>query len=137
MDLIEKNIEISDSSQQGKNFKFSSSIKSPCHVFVVIISDANTDAVPSANPFLYNTFSVSTDAMKLFSCHLEVGNGNEYPEIHYTPSTDMTHVYRGVLKLMSIKIMNTVKGHYSTEVISVPYFLSYFFDLTKQKWTLS
>ena len=71
--------------------------------------------------------------MKLFSCHLEVGNSNEYPEIHYTPSTDMTHVYRGVLKLMSIKIMNTVKGHYSTEVISVPYFLSYFFDLTKQE----
>ena len=29
--------------------------------------------------------------------------------------------------------MNTVKGHYSTEVISAPYFLSYFFDLTKQK----
>ena len=71
--------------------------------------------------------------LPVFNCHLEVGNGNEYPEIHYTPSTDMTHVYRDVLKLMSIKIMNTVKGHYSTEVISVPYFLSYFFDLTKQK----
>ena len=71
--------------------------------------------------------------LPVFNCHLEVGNGNEYPEIHYTPYTDMTHVYRDVLKLMSIKIMNTVKGHYSTEVISVPYFLSYFFDLTKQK----
>ena len=36
--------------------------------------------------------------MKLSNCHLEVGNGNEYPEIHYTPSTDMTRVYWGVLK---------------------------------------
>ena len=32
------------------------------------------------------------------NCHLLVGNGNEYPEIHYTPSTDMTRVYRDVLK---------------------------------------
>ena len=52
--------------------------------------------------------------------------------IHH-PLINMTRVYRDVQKLMSIKIMNTVKGHYSTEVISVPYFHSYFFDLTKQK----
>ena len=83
----------SDSSQKRKgNFKISSGINRPRHVFVFIISDANVDE-QTTNPFLYNTFSVSTGPMKLPSCHLEVGNGNEYPEVHYTPSTDMTLVY--------------------------------------------
>ena len=31
-------------------------------------------------------------------CHSEVTKGNEYPEIHYIPSTDMTRVFRDVLK---------------------------------------
>ena len=66
-------------------------------VFVFIINDANIDA-QTANPLLYNTFSVSTDPRTLSNCHLEVGNGNEYPEIHYTPTTDMTRIFRGVLK---------------------------------------
>ena len=47
---------------------------------------------------MYDTFSVSTDPRTLSNCLLEVGNGNEYPEIHYTPTTDMTRVYRDVLK---------------------------------------
>ena len=62
-----------------------------------IINDANIDA-QTANPFLYNTFSVSIDPRTLSSCHLELGNGNEYPDIHYTPTTDLTRVYRDVLK---------------------------------------
>ena len=66
-------------------------------MFVFIINDANIDA-QTANPFLYNTFSVSTDPRTLSNCHLEVRNGNEYPEIHYTPTTDMTRVFRDVLK---------------------------------------
>ena len=69
----------------------------PRHVFVFIINDTNID-VQTANPFLYNTFSVSTGPRTLSNCHLEVGNGNEYPEIHYTPNTDMTRVFRDVLK---------------------------------------
>ena len=36
-------------------------------IFVFLISDANIDA-QTTNPFLYNTFSVSTDPMKLSSC---------------------------------------------------------------------
>ena len=52
----------------------------------------------TANPFLYNTFSVGTGNETLQNCHLVVANGNEYPEIHYTPNTDMTRVYRDVLK---------------------------------------
>ena len=72
-------------------------ISKPRHVFVFIINDANIDA-QTANPFLYNTFSVSTDPRTLSNCHLEFGSGNKYPEIHYTPTTDMTRVYRDVLK---------------------------------------
>ena len=66
-------------------------------MFVFIINDANID-VQTQNPFLYHTFSVSTNPRTHLNCHLEVGNGNEYSENHYTPSTDITHVYRYVLK---------------------------------------
>ena len=95
---LRENIERSNSSQQrAGHFRISSGISKPRHVFVFIINDANIDA-QTANPFLYNTFSVSTDPRTLSNCHLEVGNGNEYPEIHYTPTTDMTRVFRDVLK---------------------------------------
>ena len=91
---LRENIERSNSSQQrAEHFRISSGISKLRHVFVFIINDAQT-----ANPFLYNTFSVSTDPRTLSNCHLEVGNGNEYPEIHYTPTTDMTRVFRDVLK---------------------------------------
>ena len=66
-------------------------------MFVFIINDANIDA-QTENPFSYNTFSVSTNPRTLSNCHLEIGNGNEYPEIHCTPTTDMTRVFRDVLK---------------------------------------
>ena len=95
---LRENIERSNSSQQrAGHFRISSGISKPRHVFVFIINDANIDA-QTANPFLYNTFSVSTDPRTSSNCHLEVGNGNEYPEIHYTPTTDMTRVFRDVLK---------------------------------------
>ncbi|CAH3018424.1 unnamed protein product, partial [Porites evermanni] len=97
---LRENIKRSNSSQQrAGHFRISSGISKPRHVFVFIINDTNIVA-QTANPFLYNTFSVhvSTDPRTLSNCHLEVGNGNEYPEIHYTPSTDMTRVLRDVLK---------------------------------------
>ena len=95
---LRENIERSNSSQQRAGyFRIFSGLPKPRHVFVFIINDANIDA-QTVNPFLYNTFSVSTNPQTLSSCHLEVGNGNEYPEIHYTPSTDMTRVFRDVLK---------------------------------------
>ena len=91
---LRENIERSNSSRQrAGHFRISTGISKPKHVFVFIINDANIDA-QTANPFLYNTFSVSTDPRTLSNCHLDVGNGNEYPEIHYTPATD----YRDVLK---------------------------------------
>ena len=95
---LRENIERSNCrKQRGGHFRISSGISKPRHVFVFIINDANVDA-QTANPFLYNKFSVSTDPRTLSNCHLEAGNGNKYPEIHYTSTTDMTCVYSDVLK---------------------------------------
>ena len=127
-----KFIERSDSSQKRKgNFKISSGINRPRHVFVFIISDANVDG-QTTNPFLYNTFSVSTDPMKLSSCHLKVGNVYEYPEIHYTPSTDMTRVYRDVLKYVH-KNNEYGQGTLLNRSNFSTIFPFLYFDLTKQK----
>ena len=46
-----------------------------------------------SNSFLYNTFSISADPRTLNRCWLEVGNGNEYPNIHYQPNDDLWRVY--------------------------------------------
>ena len=95
---LRENIErLKNSRQRIGHFRISTGISKPRHVFVFIINDANIDA-QTANPFLYNTFSVSIDPRTLSSCHLELGNGNEYPDIHYTPTTDLTRVYRDLLK---------------------------------------
>ena len=129
---LRENIERSNSSQQrAGHFRISSGISKPRHVFVFIINDANIDA-QTQNPFLYNTFSVSTDPRTLSNCHLEVGNGNEYPEIHYTPSTDMTRVFRDVLKYVH---KNNEYGEGSLLNISnfKTLFPFLYFDLTKQK----
>ena len=54
--------------------------------------------------FLYNTFSVGEDhtanppnARTSNRCYLEVGNGNEYPDLHYKPNDDLSRVYRYVM----------------------------------------
>ena len=118
--FLRENIERSNSSRQrAGHFRISTGISKPRHVFVFIINDANIDA-QTANPVLYNTFSVSTDPRTLSNCHLEVGNGNGYREIHYTTTIDMTRVLRYVLRYVH-KIMNMVKGHYSTNPILVRY----------------
>ena len=129
---LRENIERSNSSRQrAGHFRISTDISKPGHVFVFIINDVNIDA-QTQNPFLYNTFSVSTDPRTLSNCHLEVGNGNEYPEIHYTPTTDMTRVFRDVLKYVHKNneygegsLLN--KSNFST------LFPFLYFDLTKQK----
>ena len=129
---LRENIERSNSStQRAGHFKISSGISRPRHVFVFIINDADVDSQTS-NPFLYNTFSVSTDPRTLQNCHLEVGNGHEYPEIHYTPATDLSRVYRDVLKYVH-------KNNEFSEgsLINISNFQTLFpflyFDLTKQK----
>ena len=84
------------STQRSGHFNIISGISKPRHCFVFIINDGNISS-HTANPFLYNTFSVANNRT-LTNCHLVVANGNEYPEIHYTPSADITRVYRDVLK---------------------------------------
>ena len=129
---LRENIERSNSTtQRAGHFKISSGISKPRHVFVFIINDADINAQTS-NPFLYNTFSVSTDPRTLQNCHLEVGNGQEYPEIHYTPATDLSRVYRDVLKYVH---KNNELGEGS--LINISNFQTLFpflyFDLNKQK----
>ena len=129
---LRENIERSNSTtQRAGHFKISSGISKPRHVFVFIINDAAINSQTS-NPFLYNTFSVSTHPRTLQNCHLEVGNGNEYPEIHYTPATDLSRVYRDVLKYVH------KNSEYSEgSLLNISNFQTIFpflyFDLTKQK----
>ena len=123
--LRDEIIRSNSSTQRSGHVTITSGISKPRYVFVFIINDANIDS-QTTNPFLYNTFSVSTDPHTLQNCHLVVANGNEYPEIHYTPNTDMTRVYRDVLKYVH-KNNEYGEGTFST------LFPFMFFDLTKQK----
>ena len=113
------------------NFRITNGISKPRHVFVFIINTPNIE-LQTANPFLYNTFSVSTNPRTLNRCYLEVGNGNEYPDIHYKPSSDPSRVFRDV---MSYVYANndfqggTLLNRQNFENI----FPFVYFDLTKQK----
>ena len=129
---LRENIERSNSTtQRSGHFKISSGISKPRHVFVFIINDASIDSQTS-NPFLYNTFNVSTDPRTLINCHLEVANGQEYPEIHYTPSTDLSRVFRDVLKYV-----HKINEYNEGSLLNISNFQTLFpflyFDLTKQK----
>ena len=98
-----ENVETSNSTaKRTGNFRISTGITRPRHVFVFIINDAN-NGVQTENPFLYNTFSVANNRT-LNSCRLEVGNGNEYPEVYYRQSTEPTRVFRDFFKVCSWKL---------------------------------
>ena len=63
--------------------------------------------------------------------YLEVGNGNDYPRVHYKPSTESTRVFRDVLKYVHANndyagstLLN--RANFST------LFPFVYFDLTKQ-----
>ena len=88
------------STQISGHFRITNGISKPRHVFVFFI---NNDHINNQlqNPFLYNTFSVSTDPRTLNRCYLEVGNGNEYPRIHYKPTKDPSRVFRDVMKYVN------------------------------------
>ena len=128
---LRENIERSNSStHRSGNFQITSGISKLRHVFVFIINDASIDS-QTVNPFLYNTFSVANQ-MKLSNCHLIVANGNEYPDIHYTPAADLSRVYRDTLKYVH------ANNKYSQgTLLNINNFKSLFsfvyFDLTKQK----
>lgn len=50
------------------------------------------------NNFFIIHLVFETDPRNVSNYHSEASKGNEYHEIHYIPSTDMTRVFRDVLK---------------------------------------
>ena len=127
-EVVESNLA---SNQAVGNFRITNGISKPRHVFVFFINTPNIES-QTANPFLYNTFSVSTDPRTLNRCYLEVGNGNEYPDIHYKPSTDPSRVFRDVMKYVYANNDfqgGTLLNRQNFENI----FPFVYFDLTKQK----
>ena len=88
------------STQNSGHFRITNGISKPRHVFIFFINNANIND-QRYNPFLYNTFSISTNPRTLTRCHLEVGNGNEYPRLHYKPTEDPSRVFRDVMKYVN------------------------------------
>ena len=119
-----------NSQQQTGHFRITNAISKPRHVFVFAINTANIDS-QTANPFLYNTFNLPDNA-NISRCYLEVGNGNEYPDIHFKPATDPARVFREVMGYVYAN--NDFQGG---TLLNRTNFESLFpfvyFDLTKQK----
>ena len=117
--------------QRTGNFRLTNGILKPRHVFVFFINNANLDN-QLENPFLYNTFSVSTNPRTLTQCYLEVGNGNEYPRIKYEPDQDLSRVFRDVMKYVNAN--NDLQGGTLLNVSNYKNLFPFiYFDLTKQK----
>ena len=119
-----------NSQQQTGHFRITNAISKPRHVFVFGINTANISN-QEQNPFLYNTFNLPNNA-NISRCYLEVGNGNEYPDIHFKPATDIARVFREVMSYVYAN--NDFQGG---TLLNRTNFNSLFpfvyFDLTKQK----
>ena len=127
-EVVKRNIA---GSHRTGNFRIKNGISKPRHVFVFIINTPNIES-QTANPFLYNTFSVSTDPRTLDMCYLEVGNGNEYPDIHCKPSTDPSRVFRDVMGYVYAN--NDFQGGTLLNRTNFENLFPFvYFDLTKQK----
>ena len=117
--------------QQTGQFRITNGISKPRHVFVWINNTANLN-LQTSNPFLYNTFSVSTNPRTLNRCYLEVGNGNEYPDIHYKPSEDPSRVFKDVMSYVYAN--NDFQGGTLLNRTNFENLFQFvYFDLTKQK----
>ena len=119
-----------NSQQQTGQFRITNAISKPRHVFVFGINTGNINN-QEQNPFLYNTFNLPNNA-NISRCYLEVGNGNEYPDIHFKPATDPARVFREVMGYVYAN--NDFQGG---TLLNRTNFESLFpfvyFDLTKQK----
>ena len=116
--------------QQTGQFRITNGISKPRHVFVWAINTANVD-LQTANPFLYNTFSLPNNA-NISRCYLEVGNGNEYPDIHFKPATDPARVFREVMGYVYAN--NDFQGGTLLNRSNFENLFPFvYFDLTKQK----
>ena len=115
--------------QSRGTFRLTNGIPKPRHVFIFFINNASLDN-QLANPFLYNTFSVSTNPRKLEDCYLEVGNGNEYPHLKYEPKLDLSRVFRDVMKYVNAN--NDLQGGTLLDISNFKNLYPFiYFDLTK------
>ena len=92
-----------DLRQREGNFRITNEVSKPRHVFIFIVNSANFNS-QTANPFLYQTFNVANNR-KLTRCYLKA-NENEYPNIHYKPSTEPSRVYRDVMSYADGTLLN-------------------------------
>ena len=116
--------------QRTGNFRLTNGILKPRHVFIFFINNANLDN-QLENPFLYNTFSVSTDPRTLTQCYL----GNEYPRIKYEPEQDPSRVFRDVMKYVNAN--NDLQGGTLLNIQNYKNLYPFiYFDLTKQRTDL-
>ena len=116
--------------QQTGQFRITNGISKPRHVFVWAINTANVD-IQTANPFLYNTFDLPNNA-NISRCYLEVGNGNEYPDIAFKPATDPARVFREVMGYVYAN--NDFQGGTLLNRSNFENLFPFvYFDLTKQK----
>ena len=83
--------------QQTGHYRITTAISKPRHVFVWAITTARINA-QTANQIKYDTFGNLPANADVSRGYLEVGNGNEYPDFHYKPFTDLTRVFRGLLE---------------------------------------
>ena len=128
--LKEMVLSANETRQRTGTFKISSGVNRPRHVFVWITDEASLND-QEKNPFMYNTFLVD-DNRTLASCQLEIGNGNYYPETDYQPSTEMSRIYRDV-----IKYVHGVNDYNGGTLLDINNFEAIFpfiyFDLQNQK----
>ena len=81
---------------------------------------------------MYDTFKLSSNDTTLRRCHLEVGNGNDYPSLHYTPEEDTSRVFRDVMKYVNAN--NDLQGGMFLNISNYKSLYPFiYFDLTKQK----
>ena len=117
--------------QQTGHFRITTAISKPRHVFVWAINTARINA-QTANPFIYDTFGNLPANADVTRCYLEVGNGNEYPDFAYKPSTDLTRVFRGLMEYVHAN--NDFQGGTILDMQSYKkVYPIIYFDLTKQK----
>ena len=120
--------------QRTGNFRLTNGILKTRHVFIFFINNANLDN-QLQNPFLYNTFSVSTYPRTLDQCSLEVGNGNEYPHLKYEPTQDPSRVFRDVMKYVNAN--NDLQGGTLLNISNFKNLYPFIhFDLTQQRTDL-
>ena len=126
--------------QRSGTFRLTNGIPKPRHVFIFFVNNIRLDD-QRCNPFLYNTFDLTIDPATpnnnrfLTQCHLEIGNGNEYPHLKYEPKLDPSRVFRDVMKYVNAN--NDLQGGTLLDISNFKNLFPFvYFDLTKQKTDL-